>query len=74
MNQPISVRNCLISNAIPFTGLSGATIEPLVPLLIFIGNVEFDKSNKNNIFTYDGNKSKQMTKLAENKKKRGFNL
>jgi hypothetical protein len=27
-----------------FSGLNGATLEPLVPLLTFIGSLEFDKT------------------------------
>ena len=32
---------------LPLRGLNGITIEPLVPLLTFIGNIELDKSIEN---------------------------
>jgi hypothetical protein len=35
------------SNGLPFSGLKGTKIEPLVPLLTFIGDIDLDKSIDN---------------------------
>jgi len=58
-----------------FSGLNGATIEPLVPLLTFIGSIDFDKPIENKMVTNNTISSQQIEITPiKSKKKRGFHL
>jgi len=52
-----------------FCGLNGATIEPLIPLLTFIGNIDFDQSFKNKVSSINANNEKARVKLIQKRKK-----
>jgi len=55
-------------------GLNGATIEPLVPLLTFIGNIELEKTTEKRSLSKFELGEITSKKIEAPKKKRGFHL